>query len=137
MSQQDYQKPIPDPTLESQPFWDALREHRLTIQQCASCGKFRHYPRPVCDQCYSLDVKWSEISGEGVVHSWAVCHHAFHPGFKDEIPYVLVTVDLAEGVRMVGRLLDAKADSLRIGQPVRAEFLDASDALTLVVFRPA
>lgn len=137
MSAQNYPKPVPEPTLESQPFWDSLRAHQLKVQQCAACGKFRHYPRPVCDNCYSMDVKWMAVSGTGKVHSWTICHHAFHPGFKDEVPYIQVTVDLDEGVRMLGRLRGADASILKIGLPVRADFEDATDQLTLVCFHPA
>ncbi|MDQ2801245.1 MAG: zinc ribbon domain-containing protein [Pseudomonadota bacterium] len=72
-------KPVPHPTAESQPYWDSAAEGTLRLQRCASCGKFRHYPRLVCDRCYSLQVEWIEASGRGVVHSWTVAHHAFHP----------------------------------------------------------
>lgn len=136
MSDQKYSKPVPEPTLESQPFWDSLRDHKIKIQQCASCGKFRHYPRPVCDGCFSMQVKWTEISGKGKVHSWATSHHAFNPGFKDEIPYTQVTVDLDEGVRMQGRLRGGDAGSLKIGQPMQAKIEDATNELSLVVFHP-
>ena len=51
-------RPRPTPSEESQPYWDALREHRLVFQQCAECRKLRHYPRPMCDGCYSMNVTW-------------------------------------------------------------------------------
>ena len=79
------------------------------LQSCGACGKVRHYPRPLCDACYSFDVRWIEAKGTGTVHSWTVTHHAFNPGFKAELPYVLVTVDLAEGVRMQAPLRGADA----------------------------
>src|SRR5262249_21358678 len=78
-------------------YWDALNEGRLVIQHCGQCGKPRHYPRPVCDACYSMDAAWREASGRGAVHSWTVAHHPFNIGFKRDLPYVMVTVDLAEG----------------------------------------
>ena len=31
--------------------------------------RIRHYPRPVCDACYSMEVAWIEASGRGRVHS--------------------------------------------------------------------
>ena len=72
-------KPRPEPSAMSQPYWNGLIEHRLLVQRCTNCGKRRHYPRPLCDACYSFDFEWDEISLDGHVHSWAVSHHAFHP----------------------------------------------------------
>ena len=90
------------------------------IQQCAACGKLRHYPRPVCDACYSMEVTWQQVSGRGPVHSWTVAHHPFHPGFKTELPYVLATVDLEEGVRMIAQLRGVAPDAIASASPSRS-----------------
>jgi uncharacterized OB-fold protein len=68
---------------------------------------------------------------------WTISHHAFHPGFKPELPYVLVTVDLDEGVRMQTQLRGAEASALRLGMPVRVAFEAATADLVLPVFVPA
>ena len=127
-------KPVPELTRDSRPYWDALREGRLVVQQCAACGKLRHYPRPVCDACYSMDVTWRPLSGRGTVHSWTVAHHPFHPGFKSELPYVLVTVDLDEGVRMLAQLRGVESDALTVGLAVTMVTDRVTDQLTLPVF---
>lgn len=115
-------KPVrPSPTISplSVPYWEAARQGRLLLQKCASCGKVRHYPRMLCDACYSDAAEWVQASGRGKVHSWTVCHHAFHPSFASELPYTLVTVDLDEGVRALGRW---RGGTLAIGTPVIAHF---------------
>lgn len=132
----DYGKLSPQPTPDTQPFWDGLNAHVLRLQRCADCGKIRHYPRPVCDDCYSMRVEWIEATGQGTVHSWTTTHHAFHPGFKLDLPYTLVTVDLAEGVRMNAQIRKLDPAELRVGLPVRIEFEQATDGLTLPVFVP-
>jgi uncharacterized OB-fold protein len=104
----------------SAPYWEAANEERLVIQQCASCGTLRHYPRLLCDNCYSDAVEWREASGRGKLHSWTVCHHAFHLSFAAELPYTLVTVDLEEGVRALGRW---QGGPLEIGTPVQGRFI--------------
>jgi uncharacterized OB-fold protein len=136
MTDTRYDKPMPEPSLDSQPFWEALKEHRLVLQQCAHCGTIRHYPRPLCAQCFSMQVTWVEASGKGTVYSWTVAHHPFHPGFKGEVPYVLATVELQEGVRMVSQLCGVPADAVRIGMPVEICFVDVTADLTLPMFRP-
>ena len=133
----EYAKLLPQPTPDTQPYWDGLKAHKLVLQRCAACGKVRHYPRPVCDACFSIQAEWFEASGRGRVHTWTVTHHPFHPGYKGELPYTLVTVDLDEGVRMNAQLRKLDAAKLRIGLPVRVAFELATDEITLPVFVPA
>ena len=134
MSADAYLKPVPEPTEDSKPYWDGLDEGKLRLQQCGGCGKVRHYPRPLCDACYSFDVRWIEANGRGTVHSWTVTHHAFNAGFKAELPYVLVTVDLDEGVRLQAPLRGVEGKDVRIGLPVRVTFERAKEGLTLPAF---
>jgi uncharacterized OB-fold protein len=61
-----------------------------------------------------------------------VCHHAFHPGFAAELPYTLVTVDLEEGVRALGRW---QGGALKIGTRVQARF-QLSPGRSELVFEP-
>lgn len=127
-------KPLPEPTPDSKPYWDAVNEGRLLLQQCAACRKIRHYPRPVCDACYSMDVTWIEASGRGLVHSWTVAYHPFHPGFKGELPYILALVDLEEGVRMNAQMRGVMPEEMRIGLPIQVTFERTKDGVMLPVF---
>ena len=62
-------KPSPEPNELSRPYWEAAAQGRLLLQYCAACGKVRHYPRLLCDDCYSDAVAWKPGSGRGTVHS--------------------------------------------------------------------
>ncbi len=132
-----YEKPVPSPTADSQPYWDGLHDHRLMIQSCGACGKTRHYPRPMCDACHSFEVKWIEASRRGTAHSWTETHHPFHAGFEDDLPITLVTVDLAEGVRLQCPLRDARLDDLALGLGIVIGFEDVTEELTSPVARLA
>jgi len=55
------------------------------------------------------------------------------PGKK--LPIVIALVQLAEGVRMTGELLGVAPGQVRIGLPVRAEFVRVDDDLTLPAWR--
>ncbi|MDT7950923.1 MAG: Zn-ribbon domain-containing OB-fold protein [Acetobacteraceae bacterium] len=117
---------LPAPTPDSLPYWEGLRDGRLLLQRCAGCGVIRHYPRPVCAACFSTAVTWIEASGHGTVHSWTETHHAFLPSFSAALPYTLVTADLAEGGRLLARLVGSPA-GLRIGAAVRCRFEPLGD----------
>ena len=122
-------KPTPPPSELSQPYWDAAAEGRLLIQGCGACGTLRHYPRLLCDRCYSDEVTWQEVSCSGTVHSWTVAHHAFHPGFASDLPYTIVTIDLEAGVRALGRW---EGETPFIGQKVAGRFETGAGAPELV-----
>ena len=47
-----------------------------------------------------------------------VVHRAFDPAFASEVPYTILTVDLDEGARVVGRLIGAR-EGLRADARVR------------------
>ena len=36
----DYKKPLPTPTYNTKPFWDAAKQHKLLIQRCKACGTY-------------------------------------------------------------------------------------------------
>ena len=135
MEAASYTKLLPEPSPETEPYWAGLRAGKLMLQACAACGRVRHYPRPVCPHCYCLDAKWIEAKGRGKVHSWTITHHAFHPGWKGELPITLLTVDLDEGVRMQAQLSGPVAEAgVKIGMPVRIAYEAATKDLTLPVF---
>lgn len=132
-----YDKLVPSPTPDTQPYWDGLNAGRLRLQRCGACGKIRHYPRPVCDTCYSMKIDWIDATGRGTLHSWTITHYAFHPGFKGDLPYTLLTVDLDEGVRMQSQARGIDETALRVGLPVKIAYEKVKDGLTLPVFVPA
>jgi len=122
-------RPLPPPSALSKPYWEGAAAGRLLIQRCTNCGKLRHYPRLLCDSCHSTAVAWIQANGRGAIHSWTVAHHAYHPSFASELPYTLVTVDLEEGVRALGRW---RGETPAIGQKVWGRFEVRADSIDLV-----
>ena len=79
------------------PFWEALREGRLTTTRCTACGFLTFPPKIVCPECWSRDVAYVDLSGAGRLASFTeIC---VPPAvFRHEAPYVIGIVDLAEEV---------------------------------------
>jgi uncharacterized OB-fold protein len=123
-----------NPTTE--PFWQAAKESRLVAPQCANCGHFRLPPTPFCPECQSRDVTWVELSGRGVVFSFAVVHG--FPGLPD-ITLVPVVVELpdAPGARLVSNVVGVPAGDVYIGMPLQVVFSPIADGWLLPVFQPA
>jgi uncharacterized OB-fold protein len=134
----DYAGPIPVPTPETRPFWEAARRHELSIQRCRACGRHVFYPRAACPHCFAADLEWRRVSGRGTLHTFTVVHRG-QRGFPLAAPYVIAIVELDEGPRMMTNLVGVDADParLRIGMPVEVVFEDVSPEIALPRFRPA
>jgi uncharacterized OB-fold protein len=126
--------PLPEPSELTAGFWDAARREELVVQRCRSCGAFRHYPQVLCPECTSSEWEWAPVSGRGAVHSFTVTHQAFHPAWADRLPYVVATIELDEGPRMVSDL-DEDPDDVAIGRRVEVFFERVNDEITLPRFR--
>ncbi len=131
-----YKKPLPRIDEESRGYWEALARHQLYVQGCRGCGTRRFYPRALCPACLSSDTEWIRASGRGTVYSFTVTHQNQAAGFRDQLPYVLAVVELAEGVRMMTNIVDCSPEQVRIGMPVEVVFEDVTPEVTLPKFRP-
>ena len=132
-----YRKPLPRIDEESRGWWEALARHELFLQRCRGCGTLRFYPRALCPACLSDATEWLRASGRGTVYSFTVTHQNQAPGFREELPYVLAIVELAEGVRLMTNITGCPPEGVRIGMPVEVVFDDMTPEITLPKFRPA
>ena len=114
-------------------FWDGTAACELRIQRCGGCGALRHPPGPMCPGCGAAKPEYIVAAGTGEVYSYVVQHHPPVPG--KSLPIVVALVRLTEGVRMVGELLHLSPERVRIGLPVRVEFVRVDDTLTLPAWR--
>ncbi len=129
------EKPLPVPTPTSQPFWDALRERRVSIQRCRDCKTWVFYPRSNCSHCLSRALEWCEVSGNGTLHAFTIARVPTAPFFEDELPQLLAVVELDEGVRLTTTLVNVEPEDIRIGMRVRPVFEPAGD-VTLLRYEP-
>jgi uncharacterized OB-fold protein/acyl dehydratase len=114
-------------------FWEGTARHELRIQRCGGCGALRHPPGPMCRVCGFARPEYDVAAGTGEVYSYVVHHHPPVPG--RQLPIVVALVQLTEGVRMVGELLDISPERVRIGLPVRVTFVEVDGELTLPAWR--
>ena len=132
--------PLPDVSdWNTKEWWDRVKGHELTVQRCTRCKTYRHTPAPVCYKCRSFEYEWAEVSGKGTVYSYTFAFHPSHPSVSAKLPYNIVVVELpdADGVRMVGNLLDAAEGEISIGMPVEVAFDDVTDDVTLPQWKRA
>jgi uncharacterized OB-fold protein len=77
------------------------------------------YPDAAGPDCPGATIRWEPVDGTGTIYSHTTVRRSFLPGGRDRVPYtvVLVDMDAAPGVRLVGNMPDDANPA--IGQRVR------------------
>jgi uncharacterized OB-fold protein len=130
-------KPVPRPAPESIPYWQAAKEHRLSLPRCQACERFWFPPSRSCPHCLSADFAFEDVSGRGKVYSFVTFHRPYHPAFEAEVPYVVALVELEEGPRLLTNILGARPEDVRCDMPVEVVFDDVDEDHSFPKFRPA
>ncbi len=78
---------------------------------------------------------WADSRVAATIFSKIVYHRAFHPSYRDDVPYNLVIVQLDEGPRMFSNVHEGDTPSV-IGDRVEAVFDQASEDVFIPRFRP-
>ena len=128
-------QPIPVPTSFSKPFWDAARELKLVMQYCPESGKYQHYPRPVSIYTGKRNLVWREMSGKGFVYALTVTRRG-PPAFRGREPYILATIELDEGVRLLTELVNCTLENAKVGLRVHVDWSVLNEEFTCPVFEP-
>ncbi|GAA4980330.1 putative OB-fold protein [Nonomuraea thailandensis] len=115
-------------------FWEGVNRGELRVQSCADCGELRHPPGPLCPRCRSAERAYRLASGTGTLFSYVVHHHPPVPG--RQTPFVVGVVELPEGVRVVGNVVDCPVEEVRIGMPLRVTYRRMDDRLVLPMWAP-
>lgn len=116
-------------------FWEGTAAGELRVQHCPACGRLRHPPGPMCPACGADKQDWVVAAGQGSVFSYVVHHHPTVPG--KQLPFMVALVELDEGVRMIGELIDVDPAEVRVGMPVEVALTRVDGELTLPFWRPA
>lgn len=132
-------KPMPDITDQTRPFWTAAKEGRLELQKCQRCATYNFHPKPWCIECGCRDLEWTPVKGTGTVYSYTVSRSVAmnFRGWEPELPVLMCLIDLDEGARMYGQVTDCAPDAIRIGMRVTAHFEPISADAGIPKFRPA
>lgn len=127
-------RPLPQPTPETQHFWDGTKAGELRLQRCGDCGHVYFPPRPVCPECSSRDVEVFAASGLGSLLSYVI-NYRRHPAFDG--PYAIALVKLDEGPTMMSNIVDCEQtpEALVLDMPLEVTFEDNGD-IAIPLFRP-
>ncbi|NLN37997.1 MAG: OB-fold domain-containing protein [Smithella sp.] len=131
-----YTKPLPQINPDTKDFWEGCRSHLLQIQKCSECEKPRWLSSFMCPYCLSTNTRLFNSSGRGKVYSFVVYHVAYHPSFKDDLPYVVALVDMEEGFRLLTNIIGCAPEEVHCDMEVEISWDDVTKDVSLPKFRP-
>lgn len=111
-------------------FYQLLGESKLMGSRCQSCGALHLPPRAMCPACYSEEMAWEEMSGDGKLLAFTTVHIApttmIEAGYDRKNPYCTGIVQLAEGPAVSAQILGvdpARPQEIEIGALLRMTFV--------------
>lgn len=132
-------KPLPVVTELTRPFWVGAKNGRFVLQKCGKCATFQFHPKPWCIECGSRDLPWTEAKPEGTVYSYTISRTVAmnYPGWENDLPVLMCLIDLDDGARMYGQVIDCAPEAIHIGMRVEVHFEDISSEAAIPKFRTA
>jgi len=105
-------------------FVEFLKENEIRGTVCKECGKKYFPPRSDCSVCFSNEMEWLPISGDGALLSYTKAMFA-PAGFEKDVPYMLGVAEFADGMKVFGRLDKSLPEgSVKVGMKIRIRVVD-------------
>jgi uncharacterized protein len=126
---------LPQPTPETQHFWDGCKAGELRLQRCSDCKDAYFPPRPFCPKCGSRSVEEFKATGRGFLYSYVINHRP-RPDLGTE-PHSIAVVQLDEGPRMMTNIIGCPQtpEALKLDMPVEVTF-ETFGEIALPFFQP-
>jgi scaffold protein (connect acetoacetyl-CoA thiolase and HMG-CoA synthase) len=100
---------------------EALKQNKLLGLKCRACGAIAVPPKMACRQCGSPEMDVIEVKTDGKIKTFTTVFVGAE-GRENEVPYILVIVELDEGPWVMGNLegVDPKTATMElIGKKVK------------------
>jgi uncharacterized OB-fold protein len=92
-------------------------QSQIIVYLCSKCGWKDFHAAETCPRCHNRITK-SPTTGQGRVATFTVIRYP-PKGFEGEAPYIVALVDLANSLRVIGRIA-ANPGEIELGTAVEA-----------------
>ena len=130
----EIKKPRPAIDIDSKTYWDAAKNKKLMIQYSLDTKEYFLYSKQLINTTDSKNVEWREVSGKGKIYSYTVVHAPAGPAFKDDTPYIVASIELEEGARIISNIITQDIENISIGDSVKVVFEKQDDEFTIPKF---
>ncbi|MBI4415986.1 MAG: Zn-ribbon domain-containing OB-fold protein [Euryarchaeota archaeon] len=119
------------------PFFQHLKEGRLTTTRCAKCSSLLWQPRVVCPHCNADAMEWVDLPRHGRIYAFTAVYAGAPLGLEKDVPFVVAIVELdGVPVKVVARIDEARYEDLKIGDPVTLKIVELADGRVWFRFVP-
>lgn len=119
------------------PFFEHLKDGRLTTTKCTKCGTLLWQPRIVCSHCNAAEMEWIDLPKQGKLFAFTAVYAGAPLGMEEDVPFVVAVVELdGAPLKVVARIDDARFEDLAIGDPVTLKVIDLRDGRVWFRFVP-
>jgi uncharacterized OB-fold protein len=103
-------------------YWREIpQRYRLEAAKCKNCGFIAFPPRQICPRCHSRSFETIVLPDAGKIVTYTIIRVPPQP-FSDQAPYAVGIIELDNGVRLTGQIVDCAFEELKIGRRVKIEF---------------
>jgi uncharacterized OB-fold protein len=103
-------------------YWREIpQRYRYEANKCSQCGKINFPPRLICPECQGREFETTKLAERGKVLTYTIIRVAPQQ-FVDQVPFAVGIIELEDGVRLMGQIVDCDIDLMKIGQKVKLEF---------------
>lgn len=103
-------------------YWREIpQRYRLEAVKCKKCGVILFPPRLICPECKTREFEKTKLAEKGKLLTYTIIRVPPHQ-FVDQAPYVVGIVELEDGVKLTGQVVDCNFEDLKIGQRFKVEF---------------
>ena len=104
------------------------------IQYSLDTKEYFLYSKQLTNSTDSKNIEWREVSGKGKIYSFTIVHAPAGPAFKDETPYIVASIELEEGARIISNVITEDVTNVSIGDRVKVIFEKQDDEFTIPKF---
>lgn len=103
-------------------YWREIpQRYRYEANKCNFCGHINFPPRLICPECKGREFESTKIAEKGTVLTYTIIRVAPQQ-FADQAPYAVGIIELEDGVRLTGQIVDCDFEHMKIGLAVKLEF---------------
>jgi uncharacterized OB-fold protein len=124
--------------LDTFAMFEGFLDHKLLVNRCKDCQRYFQPPWPMCPNCWSDAVAPTEVSGNGVIHTFVILHTGGSRGvdYAAGHPLLIVQLEEQDDLRVTGTMANCPNEDIRIGMPVRLTWVDRGGS-PVPAFEPA
>jgi uncharacterized protein len=101
------------------PFYESLKQGRLTTTKCKDCGAVSFPPRVICPECYSENLEYIDLPKKGKVIVFSEETKGVPIGFDAPLIHALIDMGDSPIKKLLSKIVNCPAGVLKVGDEVQ------------------